>query len=237
MAQSGAQLGQHDAEAVEQVGRLADVAERPVQHVAAPGGIVLHVPPVRLGVAVELLGAAQDLGGEPCPVGVGGCAVLPRLRDHESAGTAQESAEAQATGQDGPRCYHGGLESTDVHYVILGNGIAGIEAALALRRREADARISVVSDEHDHFYSRPALMYVFAGQLSLRDTEPYDRGLYERMRFERVARRVASLDASGGALVLEDGSRLAYDRLLLAVGSKARPAPGPAPTAPACTTS
>jgi NAD(P)H-nitrite reductase large subunit len=114
-----------------------------------------------------------------------------------------------------------------VHHVILGNGIAGIEAALALRRREGQARISVVSDEHDHLYSRPALMYVFAGQLSLRDTEPYDRGLYERMRFERVARRVASLDAPSRALVLEDGSRLAYDRLLLAVGSKARPAPWP----------
>ncbi len=112
-----------------------------------------------------------------------------------------------------------------MHYAILGNGVAGIEAALALRSRDEDARITLVSDEHDHFFSRPALMYVFAGQTSLRDTEPYDRGLYERMRFERVSRRVASLDASAHALVFEHGSRLSYDRLLLAVGSKGRPAP------------
>jgi NADPH-dependent 2,4-dienoyl-CoA reductase/sulfur reductase-like enzyme len=112
-----------------------------------------------------------------------------------------------------------------MHYVILGNGVAGIEAALALRAREEGARITIVSSEHDHFFSRPALMYVFAGQTSLRDTEPHDRGLYERMRFERVSRRVASLDAVGHALVFEDGSRLAYERLLLAVGSKGRPAP------------
>jgi NADPH-dependent 2,4-dienoyl-CoA reductase/sulfur reductase-like enzyme len=114
-----------------------------------------------------------------------------------------------------------------MHYVILGNGVAGMEAALALRARDDGARITLVSDEHDHFFSRPALMYVFAGQTSLRETEPHDRGLYDRMRFERVSRRVASLDPAGHALVLEDGSRLGYDRLLLAVGSKARPAPWP----------
>ena len=119
-----------------------------------------------------------------------------------------------------------------MHHVILGNGVAGMEAALALRARDDEARITLVSAEHDHFFSRPALMYVFAGQTSLRDTEPYDRGLYERMRFERVSRRVASLDAAGHALVFEDGSRLAYDRLLLAVGSLARPAPWPGAEGP-----
>jgi NADPH-dependent 2,4-dienoyl-CoA reductase/sulfur reductase-like enzyme len=119
-----------------------------------------------------------------------------------------------------------------MHYVVLGNGVAGMEAALALRARDDGARITLVSAEHDHFFSRPALMYVFAGQTSLRDTEPYDRGLYERMRFERVSGRVASLEAAGHALVFQDGSRLGYERLLLAVGSKARPAPWPGAEGP-----
>ncbi len=109
-----------------------------------------------------------------------------------------------------------------MHYAILGNGVAGMEAGLALRRRDASARISVISDEHDHFYSRPALMYVLCGQLDLRGTEPYDRGLYERMRFERMRGRVASLDPEARALRFEDGRVLAYDRLLLAAGSRAR---------------
>jgi NADPH-dependent 2,4-dienoyl-CoA reductase/sulfur reductase-like enzyme len=109
-----------------------------------------------------------------------------------------------------------------MHYTILGNGVAGMEAALALRRRDAAARISLISDEHDHFYSRPALMYVFCGQLDLRGTEPYDRGLYERMGFERVRGRVASLDASGRVLSFEGGRTLGFDRLLLAAGSRAR---------------
>ena len=119
-----------------------------------------------------------------------------------------------------------------MHYVILGNGVCGMEAALLLREREADARITLVSDEHDHFFSRPALMYVFAGQTSLRDTEPYDRGLYERMRFERVRMRVASVDTAGHALVFQGAARVGYDKLLLAVGSRGRPAPWPGSEGP-----
>jgi NADPH-dependent 2,4-dienoyl-CoA reductase/sulfur reductase-like enzyme len=107
-----------------------------------------------------------------------------------------------------------------------------MEAALALRRRDAEARISLVSDEHDHFFSRPALMYVFAGQTRLQDTEPYDRELYGRMGFERVRGRVATLDVAGRALAFEDGRRLGYDKLLLAVGSKARTAPWPGAEGP-----
>jgi NADPH-dependent 2,4-dienoyl-CoA reductase/sulfur reductase-like enzyme len=75
-------------------------------------------------------------------------------------------------------------------------------------------------------------MYVFAGQTSLRDTEPHDRNLYERMGFERVSRRVASLNPSSRELVLADGSRLTCDRLLLAVGSRGRPAPWPGADGP-----
>ena len=90
---------------------------------------------------------------------------------------------AEHRAETGPPAACGGL----MHYVILGNGVAGMEAALALRARDGEARITLVSAEHDHFFSRPALMYVFAGQTSLRDTEPHDRGLYERMGFERSA--------------------------------------------------
>jgi len=119
-----------------------------------------------------------------------------------------------------------------MHYAIVGNGVCGIEAALALRARDAEARISIVSDEHDHLFSRPALMYVFAGQTTLRDTEPYDRGLYERMGFERARARVATVDAAGHELAFAGGQRLPYDRLLLAVGSKARRAPWPGSEGP-----
>jgi NADPH-dependent 2,4-dienoyl-CoA reductase/sulfur reductase-like enzyme len=119
-----------------------------------------------------------------------------------------------------------------MHYVILGNGVAGMEAALLIRRREASARITVISEEHDHFFSRPALMYVFCGQLTLQGTEPYDRGLYQRLGLERRRQRVSSLDPGRKELVFAEGGRLGYDRLLVAAGSKARPAPWPGSAGP-----
>jgi NADPH-dependent 2,4-dienoyl-CoA reductase/sulfur reductase-like enzyme len=112
-----------------------------------------------------------------------------------------------------------------MHVVIVGNSIAGIEAAIALRNRDAAARITVVSCEHDHPFARVSLMYLFCGQLSLRDTEFYDRDLYARMRFERVRDRVVGVDAGAREVALAGGARLAYDKLLLAVGSVARRLP------------
>jgi NADH dehydrogenase FAD-containing subunit len=44
-----------------------------------------------------------------------------------------------------------------MRYVILGNGVCGMEAALALRGRDPEARITLVSAEHDHLFSRPAI--------------------------------------------------------------------------------
>jgi NADPH-dependent 2,4-dienoyl-CoA reductase/sulfur reductase-like enzyme len=114
-----------------------------------------------------------------------------------------------------------------VHHVIIGNGIAGIEAASVIRSRDASARISIVSSESDHLFSRPALMYVFAGQLRIEDTEPHDRGFYARMGFERVRASAIGLDPVAHRLLFSDGGGLSYDRLLIAAGSKARPGPWP----------
>ena len=114
-----------------------------------------------------------------------------------------------------------------MHYVIVGNSIAGIEAAIALRTRDAAARITLVSYEHDHPFARVSLMYLFCGQLSLKDTEFHDRDLYARMRFDRVRDRVVGVDGAERRLSLAAGGTLAYDRLLLAVGSRARRMPWP----------
>ena len=61
-----------------------------------------------------------------------------------------------------------------VHMVVVA-AVFGVCGALFEPAEDATLP-SLVSDEHDHFYSRTALMYVFAGQMRLQDTEPYDRG-------------------------------------------------------------
>jgi NADPH-dependent 2,4-dienoyl-CoA reductase/sulfur reductase-like enzyme len=113
-----------------------------------------------------------------------------------------------------------------MNFVIVGNGVAGTEAALALRKRAPDATITIVSEESDHFFSRTALMYVAIGQLAHKDIEPLERDVYARMNFVRVRARAVGLDRAGKQLLLAGGlPPLPYDKLLIAAGSSARPAP------------
>lgn len=112
-----------------------------------------------------------------------------------------------------------------MHVVVIGNGAAGIEAALAVRAREPRAKITIVSEESDHFFSRTALMYVACGQLSQRCIEPHERDLYERARFDRVRARATGVDTRNKRVQLGPGEALSYDRLLIACGSRPRPAP------------
>jgi NADPH-dependent 2,4-dienoyl-CoA reductase/sulfur reductase-like enzyme len=112
--------------------------------------------------------------------------------------------------------------------VVIGNGVAGIEAALAIRRREPSWHITLVSEESDHFFSRTALMWVCCGQMSHRDIEPYERDLYAREGFERVRARAVGVDLANKRVRLAgDLPDLPYDRLLVACGSRPRKGPWP----------
>jgi NADPH-dependent 2,4-dienoyl-CoA reductase/sulfur reductase-like enzyme len=107
-------------------------------------------------------------------------------------------------------------------YVIVGNGVAGITAALDVRKRDSRAGITVVSGETDYFFSRTALMYSFMDRLSRRDLEPYERGVFDAQRIRLVRGWVKELDAQSRTLQLDNRQSLTWDRLLLATGSRPR---------------
>jgi NADPH-dependent 2,4-dienoyl-CoA reductase/sulfur reductase-like enzyme len=109
-----------------------------------------------------------------------------------------------------------------MHHVIVGNSIAGVEAALAIRRRDAAARITLLGAESARPFARTALMYVLADQLRWVDTEFVDPEWATRFAVELRQARVDTVDAARQRLNLEGGATLDYDRLLLAVGSVGR---------------
>jgi NADPH-dependent 2,4-dienoyl-CoA reductase/sulfur reductase-like enzyme len=112
--------------------------------------------------------------------------------------------------------------------VIVGNGVAGMEAALTVRRREPTWEVTLISEESDHFFSRTALMWVFSGQMSHRDIEPLERDAYERLGFRRVRARATGIDTVNRLVSLGGGAEpVPYDRLLIAAGSRPRPGPWP----------
>ena len=109
-----------------------------------------------------------------------------------------------------------------MHLVIIGNGIAGVSAAIAARRLAPAARITLVAAESAHHYSRPALMYLYLGHLRYADVKPYADWFWAENRLELVHAEATGLDVAARTVRLATGPALTYDRLLLATGSVVR---------------
>ena len=105
------------------------------------------------------------------------------------------------------------------HVVIIGNGIAGITTARHLRKLSED-RITVISAETDHFFSRTALMYIYMGHMKYEHTKPYEDWFWSKNKIELKRAWVKSVDTDGHQLTFADGSTMSYDQLVLATGSK-----------------
>ncbi len=67
--------------------------------------------------------------------------------------------------------------------VILGNGISGITAARHIRKL-SDYKITVISAETDHFFSRTALMYIYMGHMKYEHTKPYEDWFWDKNRID-----------------------------------------------------
>ena len=106
------------------------------------------------------------------------------------------------------------------HFVIIGNGISGITFARHLRKRDDQARITVISGESPYFFSRTALMYVYMGQMKWEHTQPYEPHFWKKNRIDLKQAWVKTLDFETKTLVFESGETLNYDSLVLATGSK-----------------
>lgn len=102
--------------------------------------------------------------------------------------------------------------------VIIGNGIAGITAARHIRKR-SDHRITVISAETDHFFSRTALMYVYMGHMRYEDVKPYEDHFWAKNRIKLKRAYVSKVEPDSNAVLLDSGERLDYDELILATGS------------------
>lgn len=104
------------------------------------------------------------------------------------------------------------------HIVIIGNGIAGITVARHIRKL-SDKKITIISAEADHFFSRTALMYIYMGHMRWRDIEPYENWFWEKNRLELKKAYVETVDTHNKTLYLKEGGSIIYDKLIIATGS------------------
>ena len=104
------------------------------------------------------------------------------------------------------------------HVVIVGNGIAGVTAARHIRKK-SDKKITIISAESEHFFSRTALMYVYMGHMRFKDLKPYEDHFWSKNRIDLVHAYVEQVDTQAQTLHFTDGKKLKYDSLILATGS------------------
>ena len=110
------------------------------------------------------------------------------------------------------------------NYVIVGASLAGAKAAETLRDEGFDGRVVLMGAEEERPYERPPLSKDYLrGEAGRDKVYVHQEGFYAEHEIElRLGRTATSLEPSSSELVLDDGERLRYDRLLLATGAGPR---------------
>ncbi|MBE0413718.1 FAD-dependent oxidoreductase [Yoonia sp.] len=107
--------------------------------------------------------------------------------------------------------------------VILGAGHAGTQAAASLREAGFTGPVTLVSDEADLPYHKPPLSKSFMKQADAPLQPLRGAATYAQKDITlRLGVAVTAIDRPARCLHFADGSRLNYDRLILATGTAAR---------------
>lgn len=109
-------------------------------------------------------------------------------------------------------------------FVIVGASLCGGTAAAALRAEGFDGRLVLIGEEPLPPYERPPLSKEYMrGEQSLEQGFVRPAGWFEENGVEaRFGERAERVDASGRAVVLPGGERIAFDACLIATGSRNR---------------
>jgi len=108
--------------------------------------------------------------------------------------------------------------------VIIGAGLAGASAAFALREARFDGSVALIGDEDHVPYDRPPLSKGYlrgeepASQAQVRPADDYAANDIEL----QLGRKALTIDRHRRRVTLDNGREVAYDRLLLATGARAR---------------
>ncbi len=119
--------------------------------------------------------------------------------------------------------------TTSSTFIIVGGGLAGAKAAEALRDNDFDGHIVLFAAEEHLPYERPPLSKEYlAGKKTLDDFTVDASAWYRDHHVElQLGTEVASIDPGAHTVSLPDGSKVDYDKLLLATGSEPRRPPIP----------
>ncbi len=103
--------------------------------------------------------------------------------------------------------------------VIIGNGIAGLTAAVESRHYEPDKRIVIITDQLHPTINTPALKQFAVAKLAREQLLAYPPGTERSERIHVVNARVEEIHAQSKYLKLDGNRAFGYNKLLIATGS------------------
>jgi len=108
--------------------------------------------------------------------------------------------------------------------VVVGGGLAGASAVVTMREQGFTGEVVLIgADSHAPYELPPLTKQFLAGASTADDALVRPLAFYSDHDIElRVGTEAVSLDVAGHAVVLADGSRVAYDAVLVASGAEPR---------------
>ncbi len=107
-----------------------------------------------------------------------------------------------------------------MRYVIVGNGPAGVEAALAVRKSDQTGVIDIITCSSSLYYYRPGLVEHLNGEGDLSKLVMFKQDFYEEKKITNIlGRPVEGIGVSECMVYGSNGVKIVYDRLLIATGS------------------
>jgi NAD(P)H-nitrite reductase large subunit len=106
-------------------------------------------------------------------------------------------------------------------FIIIGNSAAGIATVEAIRKRDKESKITVISDEDYPAYCRCLISYYLSGEVKEDKLLYRPQNFYQENNIELLLnKKVARVDPKKNRVVLEDKSQSAYDALMIATGAR-----------------
>ncbi|HEX4829904.1 MAG TPA: FAD-dependent oxidoreductase [Trebonia sp.] len=113
-----------------------------------------------------------------------------------------------------------------VSVAVIGNGIAGVTAADFIRRGHPDCEIHVVGSESHPLYNRMGISRLVYGRSAMQGLTLLPEQWYDEHQVVAWLNTVASrIDLASRRVFLATGDTIAYDRLILAMGSSSTQPP------------
>lgn len=108
-----------------------------------------------------------------------------------------------------------------MRYVIIGNSAAAVGCIEGIRQHDKENELLLIAEEPYHTYSRPAISYLLAGETTKERMKYRADGFYRKMGCTTLlGKTAAGIDAAKKRVLLEDGEAVAYEKLLIATGSR-----------------